>query len=67
MPKKDKETPVWLTLLKLVVLAVVLIGGTGFILWYIAEHQKLADPAIAPVTPGGAWGIANDSPIKPKR
>ena len=67
MAKKDKEPPLWLTVLKLVVLATVLIGGTGFALWYVAQHQKLADPAVAPVTSGSSWGIANDSPIKPKR
>ena len=67
MPKKDKEPPLWLTVLKLVVLATVLIGGTGFALWYVAKHQKLPDPAVAPVTPSNSWGIANDSPIKPKR
>ena len=66
MPE-EKESRLWWTLLKLVVLATVLIGGTGFALWYVAQHQKLADPAVAPITPGSAWGIASDSPLKPKR
>lgn len=66
MPK-EKESPLWWTLLKLVVLAVALIGGTGFILWYVAQHQNLPDPAVAPVTPGSSWGIVSDSPLKPKR
>ena len=66
MPK-EKESPLWLTLLKLVVLAVALIGGTGFILWYVAQHQNLPDPAVAPVTPSSSWGIVSDSPLKPKR
>ncbi len=66
MPQKT-ETPVWVTTLKLVLLAVVLIGGTGLVLWYVADKQKLPDPAVAPVTTSSSWGIANDSPIKPKR
>ena len=66
MPK-DKDPPLWWTVLKLVLLAVVLIGGTGFVLWYVAQHQKLPDPAVAPVTPSSSWGIASDSPLKPKR
>ena len=64
---KKEEPPLWWTVVKLVLLATVLIGGTGFILWYIAERQDLPDPAVAPVTPGSSWGIANDSPLKPKR
>ncbi len=67
MVKKNKETPLWLTVVKLVLLAVTLIGGTGYLLWYVAEHQKLADPSVAPVTPGNSWGIVTDSPLRPKR
>ena len=66
MPK-EKEPALWWTVLKLVVIATVLIVGTGYALWYVAENQKLADPAVAPVTPGSAWGIVIDSPLKPKR
>jgi hypothetical protein len=66
MPKK-KGTPLWLILLKLVVLVAVMIGGTGYVLHYVADRQKLPDPAVAPVTPSNSWGIANDSPMRPKR
>ena len=66
MPK-EKEPPLWWTVLKLVVLAVALIGGTGLALWYAAQHQRFDDPAVAPVTPSSSWGIVNDSPINPKR
>ncbi len=67
MKKKPQETPLWLTVIKLLVIATVLIGGTGYLLSYVADRQSLADPAVAPVTPSNSWGIATDSPIKPKR
>ena len=65
--KKDKddedESNIWLTVAKLVIGAVVLIGGTGLALWYVAKEQDQAsmrDPAKAAPSD---WGIANDSPI----
>lgn len=69
MIKKEKESPLWWTVVKLVMLAVALIGGTGLALWYVAQHQSLSmpDPAKAPVTPSSSWGIVHDSPIAPKR
>lgn len=66
MPQK-KEPPLWWTILKLLIIATVLIGGTGYILMVVADNQRLADPAVAPVTPGSSWGIVVDSPLKPKR
>jgi hypothetical protein len=55
----------WLTVAKLVIGAAVLIGGVGFVLWYLNEEQiKDVSPAVKPVDP---WGITNDSPIRFKR
>ena len=65
--KKDKEPNVWITTLKLVLGGAAIIGGVGFVLWYVAETQDLADPAKPAPTPERSWGIANDSPIRPKR
>jgi flagellar basal body-associated protein FliL len=61
----DKETPLWLTLLKLVVVLIVLIGGVGFALvWVDEEQSKQPSPAEKPADP---WGIVKDSPIHPRR
>ncbi len=61
--KRDDEPNVWVTVLKLVVGAVVLIGGTGLLLWYVEKQQ-----GGLPVPPAdNSWGIATDSPIRQKR
>ena len=62
-PKHDDEPPVWLTVIKLVVIATVLIGGTGLLLSYVAEKQ--GSPEIP--KPQNDWGILSDSPIHSKR
>ena len=69
MKPKPEEKPLWITVLKLILLATTIIGGTGLALWYVAQHQQQQqiDPTIAPVTPSSSWGLANDSPLKPKR
>jgi hypothetical protein len=65
-PKNDdEETPLWLTVLKLVVVAIILIGGVGFALvWVDEEQSKQSSPAEKPSDP---WGIVRDSPIRPRR
>jgi hypothetical protein len=60
--KKDDEPKVWVTVLKLVVGAVVLIGGVGLALWYAKDLDNGAK------TPAGdSWGISHDSPVRMKR
>ena len=75
--KQDDEPAVWVTVIKLVIGAVVLIGGVGLVLWFAAqgpvhspalEQAKEAARATAPKsTPSNSWGIANDSPIRNNR
>ena len=63
MKKPDDDEPkIWVTLLKLAVGAIVIIGGTGLALWYVNEEQTSAgrDPATSAKTD---WGISTDSPI----
>jgi len=63
--KNDDEPPTWLTALKLALGAAAIIGGVGFVLWYLNEEQlKEVSPAVKPVD---SWGIANDSPIRFRR
>lgn len=65
MSRKDEEPPLWLTVLKLVLIAAVLIGGVGLALWWADQKQSQdTSPAIKPSDP---WGIANDSPIRFRR
>ena len=62
--KKDDEPNVWITIAKLVIGAVVLIGGTGLALWYaesMQERQEVTDTS-KPSKPD--WGIAGDSPLR---
>lgn len=64
--KSEKETPVWLTILKLIALATVLIGGVGLALWWAGTKQVTnAPPAVS--APSQGWGIAGDSPVRSKR
>jgi len=59
----DDEPSVWMTAIKLLVGAVILIGGTGYALWYVdkvQEQENRRDPAkSAPLD----WSISKDSPI----
>ena len=75
--KDDEEPKVWITFIKLVVGAAVLIGGVGLALWW-ASQRPVYSPALeqakeearvsAPKsTPTDSWGIVNDSPVRNKR
>ena len=58
--KRNEEPKLWVTILKLVVGAVVLIGGVGVALWYVDQVQG---PPEMP-KPVSNWGIAGDSPLR---
>ena len=63
MKKPDDDEPkVWVTVLKLIIVAVVIIGGTGLALWYVDQEQSKEgrDPATSEKSD---WGISTDSPI----
>jgi hypothetical protein len=62
-----KEPNVWITALKLVLLAAAIIGVVGLALWYAAQTQRFDDPTKPAVTPASSWGIVNDSPLSPRR
>ena len=72
--RDDKEPNVWVTALKLVVGAVLIIGGVGFALWMAAqgpgyspalEQAKEAVRAKSPNSTGdSSWGISKDSPVR---
>ena len=65
--KYDEETPVWVTVLKLVAIAVVLMGGTGLALWYVDQVQSRDQPALGSGSGISGWGIIGDSPLRPHR
>ena len=67
-PRNDKhdddEDPAWLAALKLLLIAIAIIGGTGLALWYFSKHREdplQRDPARSEKSD---WGIVNDSPIR---
>ncbi len=65
---EEDEPKVWVTAIKLVLGAALIIGGTGFALWYLSKEQERSqpsEPAVSNVVKG--WGIAGDSPIRNKR
>ncbi len=67
MKNDDEDPPVWLTVLKLVVIAVVLIGGTGLALWYVDQMQSRDQPALGSGSGSTGWGIVGDNPLRFKR
>jgi hypothetical protein len=66
--KNDDEPPIWVTVLKLVAIAVVLIGGTGLALWYVDQQQSRDQtPGLSTGSQRPDWGIVGDSPLKARR
>ena len=76
MAKDEKNEPnVWVTALKLVIGAVVIIGGVGFALWMAAQgpvnspaqdqaQQEVWKQSPKPPTESSSWGISKDSPVR---
>ena len=64
MKKPDDDEPkVWVTVLKLILGLVVIVGGVGMALWY----AKDMDNGGPPPPPADSWGISKDSPINMRR
>jgi hypothetical protein len=64
MKKPDDDEPsVWVTVLKLVLGLVFIVGGVGLALWY-AKDMDNGSPQLPP---SDSWGISKDSPTRMKR
>ncbi len=67
----DDEPKLWVTVLKLAVGFVILVGGTGLALWYADQVQVSELPALGSGAGSGngalGWGIVGDSPLRPNR
>ena len=72
--QNKKETNVWVTALKLVIGATLIIGGVGFALWMAAQGPSYS-PALEQAKEGvrakstdstndSSWGISKDSPVR---
>ena len=62
--KNDQEPKIWITVAKLVIGAIVLIGGTGLALWYAESLQETRAITNTDKAPTMDWGIAGDSPLR---
>jgi len=71
----EKEPNVWVTALKLVIGAIVIVGGVGFALWMAAQgpvnspaqdqaQQEVWKQSPKPPTDSSSWGISKDSPVR---
>jgi hypothetical protein len=71
MKNEDEEPKLWVTVIKLLVGFVILVGGTGLALWYVDKAQVLELPPLGTSAGEGlgstGWGIVGDSPVKQKR
>ena len=71
----EDETKLWVTVMKLVIGALLLVGGVGLALW-IAAQGPAYSPALeqakqevrekSPKSPStdSTWGISKDSPLR---
>ncbi|MGI9134250.1 MAG: hypothetical protein ACR2I0_09970 [Rhodoferax sp.] len=62
--KKKNEPKLWLTVLKLVLGLVFIVGGVTLALWFALQHERMQTPAGG--GGDGSWGIVNDSPLRKK-
>lgn len=62
--KKDEEPKLWVTVLKLFVGAVVIIGGVGLVLNWALKLEQSSAPDQGSIK---GWGISSDSPLRSKR
>lgn len=62
--KKDDEPKLWVTVLKLFIGAVVIIGGVGLVLNWALKLEQSNAPDQSSVK---GWGISSDSPLRSKR
>jgi hypothetical protein len=71
MSNRDDEPRLWVTVLKLAIGFVIIVGGTGLALWYVDKGQQNELPALGTGAGSGfgstGWGIVGDSPLRPKR
>jgi nitrate reductase NapE component len=67
--EEDGDEPsVWVTVVKLLAIAVALIGGTGFALWYVDQMQvRDQPPGLSTGNNASDWGIVGDSPLRNRR
>ncbi len=63
MKKNPNEPKVWVTVVKLIVGVVVLVGGVGLALWFAKDMDN---GSLKPQS-GDQWGISKDSPLRMKR
>ena len=68
---QEEEPRLWVTVLKLAIGFVILVGGTGLALWYVDQKQVNEQPPVGSSAGTGlgstGWGIVGDSPLRPKR
>jgi hypothetical protein len=64
MADDNEEPKLWVTVIKLVLSALVLIILVGLGLYYTAEFNTYEPPASPPDT---SWGIAKDHPVRNQR
>ena len=75
--KPAKEPNTWVTVIKLLTIATVLIGGVGLALWWASKGSggsPALEQAIEAARASGykpassnSWGIVGDSPVRPAR